>query len=81
MQPTAQIKVASWPKKLLLSVLALFLMLLSTGCSTSGSPNVKKSTTGICHEKGTNYYKNTKTFDSFSSIEDCLNSGGKLSKK
>lgn len=46
-----------------------------------GSPAVKKSSTGICHEEGTLFYKNTKNFTTYKSIEDCLNSGGRLSKK
>lgn len=56
-------------------------MFLLAGCSSGSSPAVKKSTTGICHEKGTNYYKNTKNFSAFDSIEKCLNSGGRLPKK
>ncbi len=44
-------------------------------------PQVKKSTTGICHEKGTTYYGRTQHFQPFNSIEDCLNSGGRLPLK
>ncbi len=43
-------------------------------------PQVKKSSTGICHEKGTTYYERTKTFIPYSSIEDCLSSGGRMPK-
>lgn len=43
-------------------------------------PQVKKSTTGLCHEKGTKYYNTTKTFKAYNTIKDCLNSGGKLPK-
>jgi micrococcal nuclease len=39
---------------------------------------VKKSTTGICHAPGTSYYEKTKTFTSFDSIQQCLDSGGRL---
>jgi len=64
------------------SLLAIFFLVALSGCAAvKAEPNVKKSSTGICHEKGTNYYKNTKSFDSFASIEDCLNSGGRLPKK
>lgn len=45
-----------------------------------GSPSIKKSNYGICHEKGTLFYKNTENFTSYKSIEDCLNSGGRLPK-
>ena len=58
----------------------LLLFLFVTGCDNiqNNNPNVKKSTSNICHEKGSQYYKQTKNYDSFSSIEDCLNSGGRL---
>jgi len=56
-------------------LLALFL----SGCGNA--PAVKKSDTGICHQKGTNYYKNTKNYTAYDSTEDCLKSGGRLPKK
>ena len=59
-------------------VLLLLLFLIS--CDNFQNPNVKKSSNGICHEIGSQYYKQTKKFKSFSSIQDCLNSGGRLPK-
>ena len=58
----------------------LLLFLFITGCDNiqNDSPNVKKSTSNICHEKGSQYYQQTKEYKSFSSIEDCLKSGGRL---
>lgn len=47
----------------------------------SFGPQVKKSSTGICHEVGSTYYNQTKNFTSYESIKDCLNSGGRLPKK
>tara|TARA_B100000941_G_C28046761_1_gene322388 strand:- start:48 stop:266 length:219 start_codon:yes stop_codon:yes gene_type:complete len=44
-------------------------------------PLVKKSKTGICHKAGTRYYDQTKYFEKFSSIEDCIKSGGRLPKR
>lgn len=44
-------------------------------------PQVKKSTTGICHEKGSTYYYKTANFLPFNSIEECLDSGGRLPKR
>lgn len=41
---------------------------------------VKKSSTGICHEKRGTYYEKTKNFIAYESIESCLNSGGRLPK-
>ena len=57
-------------------LLLLFLFLIS--CDNIQDPNVKKSSSGICHEIGSQYYKQTKKFESFSSLQDCLNSGGRL---
>ena len=63
-------------KKLLFLIILLFL----TSCDNYdlSEPNVKKSATGICHKKGSQYYKQTKKFAIFDTISDCLNSGGRL---
>ena len=50
----------------------------SDSTSTSNSGVVKKSSAGICHAPGTTYYFKTKNFTPYNSIEDCLNSGGRL---
>ena len=58
----------------------LLLFLLIAGCDNiqNSNPNVKKSLSSICHEKRSQYYKQTKKYESFNTIEDCLNSGGRL---
>ena len=58
----------------------LLFFLSFAGCDNiqDNNPNVKKSTSNICHEKGSQYYNQTKKYESFSSIEDCLESGGRL---
>ena len=58
----------------------LIALILLTSCDNiqNNNPNVKKSTSNICHEKGSQYYKQTKKYEIFNTIEDCLNSGGKL---
>ena len=58
----------------------LLFFLFITGCDNiqNNNPNVKKSTSNICHEIGSQYYKQTKKYVSYSTIEDCLNSGGRL---
>ncbi|MFA6608454.1 MAG: HNH endonuclease signature motif containing protein [Candidatus Paceibacterota bacterium] len=53
--------------------------IVNTTVSTSNT-EVKKSSTGICHAKGTRYYNATLKYTSFASINDCLNSGGRLPK-
>lgn len=42
---------------------------------------VKKSVNDICHSPGTTYYDRTKNFTSYNSIQDCLNSGGRLPER
>jgi hypothetical protein len=41
---------------------------------------IKKSKSGICHDPTSRYYKRTKNFTEYSSIEDCITSGGRLPK-
>jgi hypothetical protein len=50
----------------------------STDLNTSGV--VKKSKSDICHAPGTTYYDQTKNFTSYNTIQECLNSGGRLPK-
>ncbi len=44
-------------------------------------PQVKKSGTGICHQKGSTYYNQTLKFTSYNSLQECLKSGGRLPKR
>lgn len=57
----------------------LFLFLISVA-STSFADTVKKSKSDICHDKYSSYYDRTKKFQSFSTIKDCIDSGGRLPK-
>lgn len=41
-------------------------------------PAVKKSDAGICHDVSSASFNNTKKFTPFSSLEECVKSGGKL---
>lgn len=45
------------------------------------SPMVKKSTASICHAKGTRYYNQTKHFTPYTTLKECLKSGGRLPKR
>jgi len=47
----------------------------------SEEPPVKKSSTGICHPQGGTYYDKTKNFTPFGTIDECLESGGRMPKK
>ncbi len=44
-------------------------------------PPVKKSSTSICHAKGSTYYAKTKRFTPYDTMEACLKSGGRLPKR
>jgi hypothetical protein len=57
------------------------LLILGTAHLLNRNPAVKKSSTGICHQKGTDYYEKTKNFTPYNSIDGCLKSGGRLPKK
>jgi hypothetical protein len=45
------------------------------------SDPVKKSTTGICHAPGSTYYNRTKNFTPYNTLQECLDSGGRLPKR
>ena len=62
-------------KKLLILILIFF-----NSCD-SQIVAVKKSRTGICHEYGSKYYEQTKHFEVFQSIDECVESGGRLPKR
>ena len=46
-----------------------------------GEPEVKKSKSGICHDKSSPWYGRTKHFTPYDSLDACLKSGGRLPKK
>ena len=56
---------------------ALMVMCIST---TANASIVKKSKSGICHSTESSYYSRTKNFTSFSDLQSCLDSGGRLPK-
>ncbi len=43
----------------------------------AAEPAVKKSDSGICHDKTSASYGNTKKFTPFNAMEECIKSGGK----
>ena len=58
----------------------IFLVIFIVSCDQLNPP-VKKSKTGICQKAGSRYYDQTKYFKKFSTIEDCIKSGGRLPKR
>lgn len=61
--------------------ISIVLLIVAGGYWLVKNPPVKKSSTGICHQKGTDYYAKTKDFTAYASINTCLQSGGRLPKK
>lgn len=53
----------------------------SSSATNQGEPAVKKSTTGICHAKGSTYYDRTTNYTAYASLDACLASGGRLPKR
>ena len=60
--------------------LIIFILIFINSCDSHIVP-VKKSRTGICHEYGSKYYEQTKQFEVFQSLDECIESGGRLQKR
>lgn len=61
--------------------IAIALAVSGTAIAQSKSnPPVKKSKSGICHAKNSEYYSRTKKFTPYSSMDACLKSGGRRPK-
>ena len=58
----------------------IFILIFLNSCD-SQIPPVKKSRTEICHEYGSKYYEQTKHFEIFQSLDECIDSGGRSPKK
>lgn len=49
--------------------------------AAAAEPVVKKSDSGICHDKNSPSYERTKKFTEFKTVDECVKSGGTLPKK
>jgi len=49
--------------------------------AAAAEPVVKKSNSGICHDKNSPSYERTKKFTEFKTVDECVKSGGTLPKK
>ena len=58
----------------------IFMLIFLNSCDSHVVP-VKKSWTGTCHEYGSKYYEQTKHFEVFQSMDECVESGGRLPKR
>jgi len=54
-----------------------FLGLTSLANAQAADPAVKKSESGICHDKTSSSYAPTKKFEAFANMDACLKSGGR----
>jgi hypothetical protein len=68
---------AALKNTLLVLAVSLFLSLQVS----AADPPVKKSKNDICHPKGGTYYKKTKNYTPYQSMEECIKSGGRKPKK
>ncbi len=57
---------------------SLFLASPLMSQAQTADPAVKKSESGICHDKSSSSYAATKKFEAFASIDACTKSGGRL---
>jgi hypothetical protein len=57
-------------------------LLLTNLAFAQSDPPVKMSVSGICHAKGkSSYYAQTKKFTAYSTLDECLKSGGRMPAK
>jgi hypothetical protein len=74
-------KVLSLTKVLPLSlILALAVSLVSYANSSTSNPQVKQSSSCICHDKTSRSFNRTKNFTPFDTIAACIDAGGRLPK-
>jgi len=50
----------------------------SIALAQAAEPAVKKSESGICHDKSSSSYNVTKKFEAFPTVDACLKSGGRV---
>lgn len=62
------------------SIINLLALAVLSGAVHSAEP-VKMSKSGICHAPNTTYYKQTKSYTPYPTLQACLNAGGRMPKK
>ena len=60
------------------SILSFAVLAFLCNVTLAADPAVKKSDSGICHDKSSLSYGNTKKFTAFATLDECVKSGGKL---
>jgi hypothetical protein len=61
--------------------LPFILLLAFTAAYSQQDPQVKMSSSGICHAQGSTYYNQTKKFTAYKTLDECLKAGGKMPKR
>ncbi len=56
-------------------------MALAADKKEAADPVVKKSDSGICHDKSSASFEKTQKFTPFKTLDECVKSGGTLPKK
>ena len=62
------------------SIINLLALALLSGVVHASEP-VKMSKSGICHAPNTTYYKQTKNYTPYPTLQACLSAGGRMPKK
>lgn len=62
------------------SIINLLALAVLSGAAHASEP-VKMSKSGICHAPGSTYYKQTKNYTPYPTLQACLNAGGRMPKK
>ncbi|WP_322001642.1 HNH endonuclease family protein [Marinobacter alexandrii] len=63
-----------------LVILLIPILAISTHASASTSISIKRTLSGICHDKDSRYFDHIKKYEHFTSIEECLSAGGRALK-
>jgi len=69
-------------KKLIIVLLSFIISTFFIYSSVSFAVDfVKKSSSGICHDKNSQYFVKTKKYIKYKTMKECLQSGGRLPKR
>lgn len=64
----------------LIAGLVVFAVATTVYLEVKHSPEVKKSPSGLCHDRYSLYYPQTLNFEPYGSLVGCLGSGGRVSQ-
>lgn len=62
----------------LIAGLVVFAIVTTIYFEVNYSPDVKKSSFGVCHTQDSPYYDQTRNYESYGSLEGCISSGGRV---